>query len=285
MKIIIGKLQQTNKLFTSPLVIHNDLLTNDWATFFQLLAKDNSYQGVANGRSFYEQCLPTNSLSIGFSSYSINWLSNIPCKVSNNRFYIYANENEREAFKNQAKLDWSSFVEHRSRELVCGGILILCVPSFDDQTIEVLSLYFESLYPCAKLLFTEKELSDFAVPMYFRSLSECVDHDLFDRCSLQLIKAESLQAKPHLLEQCENGQITIDQFIKGSIEVVQTTIEKTLKQVLEINGRSKEAIDKLLIEFWILYEEKVRETSHVLFANTPYAYVCLILKKMHTTAK
>ncbi|CAF0994292.1 unnamed protein product [Rotaria sordida] len=72
MKIIIQYLQQTNKLITSPLVVHNDLPTNDWTILFQLLAKDNSYQGVAMGRSFYEQCLPSNSLSIGFSSSSIN---------------------------------------------------------------------------------------------------------------------------------------------------------------------------------------------------------------------
>jgi len=68
MKIIIEYLEKTNKLFRSPIVIHNDLPTNDWTTLFQLLAKDNSYHALANGHSFYEQCLPSNTLSIGFSS-------------------------------------------------------------------------------------------------------------------------------------------------------------------------------------------------------------------------
>ncbi|CAF1640499.1 unnamed protein product, partial [Rotaria sordida] len=36
MKIFLKYLQQTNKLVTSPLIVHNDLPTNDWTTLFQL---------------------------------------------------------------------------------------------------------------------------------------------------------------------------------------------------------------------------------------------------------
>ncbi|CAF5159533.1 unnamed protein product [Rotaria sp. Silwood1] len=135
MNIIIQYLQQTNKLITSPLVVHNDLPTSDWTTLFQLLAKDNSYQGMANGRSFYQQCLPSNSLSIGFSCTSVNWLSKVPCTIANHRFYIYAEEKEREAFKHQSKLDFDAFIENRSRELVPGGILILNISSADHEGI------------------------------------------------------------------------------------------------------------------------------------------------------
>ena len=75
MKTIIDYLQKTKKLAKEPLIVHNDLPTNDWASLFQLLIKDNSYNGVASGRSFYEQCLPSNSLSIGHSSTALHWLS------------------------------------------------------------------------------------------------------------------------------------------------------------------------------------------------------------------
>ncbi|CAF1235225.1 unnamed protein product [Rotaria sordida] len=285
MKIIIQYLQQTNKLITSPLVVHNDLPTNDWTTLFQLLAEDNSYQGMAIGRSFYEQCLPSNSLSIGFSSTSINWLSKIPCTITNHRFYTFANEKEHETFKHQSKLDFDAFIENRSRELVPGGILILNIPSTDHQGIVSTAFYCDHVYTCAKLLFNEQELSDLTIPLYCRSLSECVDHALFDRCSLQLIKAESGQVNGPFFEQLQKGQLTLDEFIKIMTKTLQCAFESSIRRALEINGRSKEEIDQLLIEFWSLYEEKLKEKSHSIVTDNPLACVCLVLKKLKVVDK
>jgi hypothetical protein len=61
MKTTIQCLKETNKGEDERqiLVVHNDLPMNDWTTLFDLLNKDNSYHGVANGRSFYEPCLPS----------------------------------------------------------------------------------------------------------------------------------------------------------------------------------------------------------------------------------
>ncbi|CAF3622544.1 unnamed protein product [Rotaria sp. Silwood1] len=195
MKIFIKYLQEKNKFVTSPLVIHNDLPTNDWTKLFQLLSEDKSYHGVANGYSFYEQCLPDNSLSIGFTSSSLHWLSKIPFNIKNHCFHIHADNHERRAYEQQAKIDFNSFIEHRSRELVPGGILVLSIPSFDDQGIDSMSNYFDQLYTCAKSFFNEQELLNLTIPLYLRSLSECMDYELFDRCSLQLIKAELTECK------------------------------------------------------------------------------------------
>ena len=104
MKLIIDYLREVDKLFTSPLVVHNDLPTNDWTKLFQILLEDNSYQGVANGCSFYKQCLPSKSLSIGFTASSIHWLSKIPCPLTTHCYYDYANENEHQAFKKSSKI-------------------------------------------------------------------------------------------------------------------------------------------------------------------------------------
>ncbi|CAF1264240.1 unnamed protein product [Rotaria sordida] len=285
MKIIIQYLQQTNKLITSPLVVHNDLPTNDWTTLFQLLAEDNSYQGMAIGRSFYKQCLPSNSLSIGFSSASMNWLSKVPCTITNHRFYTFANEKEHEAFKHQSKLDFDAFIENRSRELVPGGILILSIPSADHQGTVSAAPYCDHVYTCAKLLFNEQELSDLTIPVYWRSLSECVDHTLFDRCSLQLIKAELCQMNSPFVEQLQKGQLTFDEFIKMVIKTLQCVLEGSVRQALEINRRSKEEIDQLLIEFWSLYEEKLKEISHSIVNDNSFACVCLVLKKLKVVDK
>ena len=98
-------LKKLKKLRGLPLIIHNDLPTNNWTRFFQFLADENSYQGLVNGRSFYEQCLPVNCLSIAFSSASLHYLSKKPCNINNHCYFYFANEDEREKFKNQSKYD------------------------------------------------------------------------------------------------------------------------------------------------------------------------------------
>ncbi|CAF1424264.1 unnamed protein product, partial [Rotaria sordida] len=251
MKIFLKYLQQTNKLVTSPLIVHNDLPTNDWTTLFQLLSEDKSYQGVANGYSFYQQCLPKNSLSMGFTASSMHWLSKIPFNITNHCFHTYGELHERQAYKHQAKLDFNSFIEHRSNELVSGGILVLSIPSYDDQGMESMSNYFDQLYICAQSFFNQQQLSNFTIPIYLRSLSECIDNELFDRCSLKLIKAELSQLKVPTLELYHNGQLTFDQLVKIFTKVFQSTMDPLIKQILGMNARSKEETDKLSGEFWM----------------------------------
>ncbi|CAF3390100.1 unnamed protein product [Rotaria socialis] len=279
MKIFINYLQKTNKLTASPLVVHNDLPTNDWTTLFHLLADDKSYQGVANGYSFYEQCLPVNSLSIGFTASSMHWLSKIPFNITNHCFHAYAEEHERQAYKHQAKLDFNSFIEHRSRELVSGGILVLSIPSFDDQGIESISNYFDQLYICAQSFFNEQELLYLTVPIYLRSLSECLDYELFDRCSLKLIKGELSRLKLPILEHYHNGLLTFDQLIKIFTKVFQSTMEPLVMQILKKNGRSKEEIEQISSDFWMVYEEKLKEKPDSVVNSNQYVCACLILKK------
>lgn len=278
-KIMIEYLKKTNKLLPSLLIIHNDLPTNDWTTLFQLLAQDNSYYSMANGHSFYEQCLPSNSLSIGFSSYAINWLSKIPNNISNQRFYMLANEQDHQAFKDQAKLDFNAFIQHRSKELQTGGILLLSIPSVDDDGFDSLSYGIDNLYTSARTYFTSKEFQEFTPPVYYRPLLECIDYSLFEQCSLELIKVESIQVKFPVVEQYRNGQLTLDQVALGITKVVQTLFELNVRQVLKANGRSNEEIEKVSIEFWLLYQQNIKENINLYLENTPFVCANLILKK------
>jgi hypothetical protein len=279
MKLIIEYLEKTNKLRGLPLIIHNDLPTNDWTRFFQLLANDNSYQGLANGRSFYEQCLPNNSLSIGYSSASLHYLSKKPCNIQNHCYIHFANESERERFKHQSKCDFNLFIEHRSRELISGGILILNIPSINEHGEMGFNYYFDLIYKCLQILslLTAKELSDFTLPFYLRSLLECTDLELFNRCSLKVIKAELVCSKATVFEQYQNGRITRHDFAKSLTMLMRPGTELALKQALQINGRSNEEIDKISTQFWSLYEEKVGDELYHGDVNTYATY--LILKK------
>ncbi|CAF1365798.1 unnamed protein product [Rotaria sp. Silwood1] len=280
MKIFLEYLKQTNKLVASPLIVHNDLPTNDWTTLFQLLSEDKSYQGVANGCSFYERCLPSNSLSLGFTASSMHWLSKTPCNIRNHCFHTYAEEDERQAYGNQSKLDFNSFIEHRSQELVPGGVLVLSIPSVDDLGKESTGNYFDLLYMCGQILFNEQELLYLTIPIYLRSLSECIDPKLFERCSLKLIKAELSHLKLPILELYHNGQLTFDQLVKIFTKVFQSTMDPLLKLVLEKNGRSKEEINELLKDFWVIYEDKLKERPDLVTNRNQYVCACLILTKI-----
>ena len=67
-------------------VVHTDLPGNDFGALFQTLASDpDTYLRddphvfpSAIGRSFYEQILPDSTVSLGWSSWAIQWLSRVP---------------------------------------------------------------------------------------------------------------------------------------------------------------------------------------------------------------
>jgi len=281
-KLIIQYLKETNKIDDGKqiLVVHNDLPTNDWTSLFELIEKENSYNGVASGRSFYGQCLPLNTLSIGFSSTSLHWLSRKPCNLSNHCVATFAQDSgEREAFKYQAKLDLASFFEHRSRELVSNGVLVLNIPCVNNQNLLGFDPAVHLLYKCAQSLgITEQELLDYTIPSYYRSFSECVDIELFDRCSLKLIKAGFDKFNFDLFDQYQNGYLSVDQFSKMITSIMRSWSESPLKQALEINRQSKEDIDKILTQFWAIYEQGVREKPQEYHGCFYYTY--LILKKL-----
>jgi hypothetical protein len=168
MKAIIEYIQKSKNEQHSFLIVHNDLPTNDWRILFDLLNKDNSYYSLANGRSFYEKCLTSNSLVVGYSSTSIHWLSCKPCNISNICISRLNTKNEFDKFKHQACLDYAQFLEHRSNELILGGVLILCIHCVNDKGLNGLEIAHQLLYKCAKLLLlTEQELLDYTIPVYY----------------------------------------------------------------------------------------------------------------------
>jgi hypothetical protein len=277
MKMIIQGLKAANKVpeEKSLLVVHNDLPSNDWSELFDLLNEDRSYHGVANGRSFYESCLPVNSLSIGYSSTSLHWLSRKPCNLSNHCASLFAHGDELRSFRDQSRLDWSDFLEHRSRELITGGVLILLVPAVDDRGSNGFDLLREILYRCAQSLLTPSELLDYTFPIHARSFAECVDAQLFARCSLQVIRAEFASVPMPFAEQAQ------DEHLARSItSYVRSWSELTLKKTLIDNHRAENEIEEILRQFWSSYEQETRKEA-IQLIDTHMNFIYLILKKQH----
>jgi hypothetical protein len=260
-KSIIDYIKQSKKSENPFLVIHNDLPTNDWTSLFNVLNQDKTYFGLSSGRSFYEQCLPSNLLTIGYSSTSIQWLSQKPCNISNHCICLFAPVEELAAFQIQAQHDYAQFLENRSREMIQGGVFILTILSTDEEGKTPLDYSFNQLYKCAKLLpLSEEELLDYTIPLYPRSYKECLDEEIFKRCSLKLIKSDFCHTKAKFYEDFQQGRITVEQFAQIHTDFQRSWGEAILKQTLKMNkNRSEEDIDQLLNQFWLIYKQQMKE--------------------------
>jgi hypothetical protein len=74
------------------------------------------------GRSYYSQILPPNTVSLGWSSWSVLWLSSVPAPVTDHILAAFsADEATRSAHERVAARDWHEFVAFRGRELCPGG--------------------------------------------------------------------------------------------------------------------------------------------------------------------
>lgn len=123
-------------------VFHTDLPENDFSTLFETLRNDPaSYRRTdpatfpaAIGRSFYEQLLPSGSVHLGWSAWSLQWLSRAPCAIPDQVQVGWSSDaSVRAAFAAQAEGDWRTFLDARARELAPGGRMVILAMAADAQ--------------------------------------------------------------------------------------------------------------------------------------------------------
>lgn len=122
-------------------VAHSDLPDNDFSALFDTLWNDPaSYTALpavfpmAIGRSFYHQVLPHDSVTLGWSSWSINWLSRPPAAIPDHVHVSYSvDRNARSAYAHQAEADWRDFLIARGAEMRAGARLVVVLAAADDD--------------------------------------------------------------------------------------------------------------------------------------------------------
>jgi hypothetical protein len=123
-------------------IVHTDLPDSDFTALFQLLANDSdSYLrndsatfAAAVGRSFYEQILPSESVTLGWSAWAVQWLSRVPATIPDQVQVAFSRDpNARAAYARQADEDWRSFLTHRAREMRAGARLVILTMARDDS--------------------------------------------------------------------------------------------------------------------------------------------------------
>ena len=136
-------------------VIHTDLPDSDFTALFQLLASNpDSYTRLdpaafasAVGRSFYQQILPSNSVTLGWSSWAVQWLSCVPATIPDQLQVACSSDSAaRAAFARQADEDWRSFLVHRGREMHAGARLVVLTMARDDAGDFGYRLLLQAMY-------------------------------------------------------------------------------------------------------------------------------------------
>lgn len=167
-------------------VVHTDLADNDFSALFDLLESDpasylNLYPDVfasAVGRSFYRQILPTGSVTLGWSAWSVQWLSRIPAPIPDQLQISYSRSPDaRAAYAAQAAQDWTDFLRHRGRELHDGAQLVVITMARTDAGDFGYAAQVEAIYDTLQALVAEgrvqkEEAARMAIPTYGRTRQE-----------------------------------------------------------------------------------------------------------------
>lgn len=112
-------------------VVHTDLPGNDFSALFETIAagpRTYARPGVfsfAVGCSFYQQLLPTESVSLGWSSTAVLWLSEVPCPLPDHLFSFTEEGERRHRWAERAAADWETFLRLRGAELRPGAQIVV----------------------------------------------------------------------------------------------------------------------------------------------------------------
>jgi SAM dependent carboxyl methyltransferase len=121
-------------------VVHNDVADNDWTVLFETLANDPHGYLRANadvfasavGSSFYGQVLPSESVTLGWSAWSVQWLSRTPGPIPDQVQVAGSRDPAAHAaFANQSAQDWVDFLTSRANEMHPGGQLVVVTMALD----------------------------------------------------------------------------------------------------------------------------------------------------------
>ncbi|MGK9167837.1 class I SAM-dependent methyltransferase [Inquilinus limosus] len=167
-------------------VVHTDLPGSDYSALFQALETDErSYLRIgpaifasAVGRTFYEQVLPSASVTLGWSSWAVQWLSRAPDPIPDQVQVAYSRDQEvRAAYARQAAEDWRVFLVHRGRELRPGGRLVVLTMALTDGGDFGYRPVLDAMYAALLQLVDDGfmsavELHRMAIPTVARSLAD-----------------------------------------------------------------------------------------------------------------
>lgn len=167
-------------------VVHNDLLSNDWATLFGHLRSPDSYLAteggpitpVASATSFYEPVVPHRLVDLGLSFAAIQWLAEPgPAGTGSALYFDQLDGRAREQMASRAHADWTRFLARRADELAAGGRMVVDMMGIDSSGIAAGHDAWLLARAIAEELvdegiLDERRLDAYVLPVYERTLAE-----------------------------------------------------------------------------------------------------------------
>ncbi|KAL0374169.1 UNVERIFIED_CONTAM: Benzoate carboxyl methyltransferase [Sesamum radiatum] len=188
----VQELSEENDFVESPVfqVFLNGLPGNDFnnlfkmlRTFYQKLNPTTQCFVCSLPGSFYGRLFPSKSLDFVYSSFSLQWLSQVPEGLESNRKNIHMSMASPpevfEAYLRQYQRDFSIFLSSRGEEMVPGGRMVLTFvgrsvadPSSKDGAAHFTLLADTLLDMINEGLIKEADLHSFNMPIYTPSKQE-----------------------------------------------------------------------------------------------------------------
>ena len=254
MREAIAALRQRIGASRAVSVVHTDLPSNDFSALFEALESDpDSYllgeeatYPSAVGRSFYRQLLPSGSVTLGWSSWSVQWLSRTPALIPDQVQIAYSHDGHAcAAFARQAAEDWHAFVLHRADELRPGGqLVVLSMARTDDgdfgYRLVVDALIGALMDLAAEGVVRPEEIETMAIPTYGRTRAEFTAPfaDGGSIAGLALASIEIFLGEDHIYEDYERDR-DAGAFGRRWAAFVRASTFPTLAQALEGGGEER----------------------------------------------
>ncbi|GFP86219.1 probable S-adenosylmethionine-dependent methyltransferase at5g37990 [Phtheirospermum japonicum] len=183
------KYQNANNKIPEFQVYFNDHALNDFNTLFKSLPPNRDYHASGVPGSFYTRLFPRASLRIAYSSYSLQWLSQVPTEIMDPTSPAYNkgriscmgdNQEVINAYSRQHFKDFSDFLHARAQEIVPGGLLMLILPARSNgvhHSRDPFSIMNDRLGACLmdlakKGVIDEAKVDAYNLPQYIASPHE-----------------------------------------------------------------------------------------------------------------
>ncbi|KAL3507382.1 hypothetical protein ACH5RR_032764 [Cinchona calisaya] len=225
----------------------NDLPSNDFNTIFKSVPRfqENLKKQMESGfgpclfagvpGSFYQRLFPTKSLHFIHSSYSLQWLSQVPELDETNKGNIYMARSSPpsvvKAYFKQFEKDFSTFLNYRGEELVTGGRMVLTIlgrksedPCSKDGCYiwELLAVALSDMV--SEGLIDEEKLDSFNIPQYtpspaeVKSLVEMEGSFMIDRLEATKIHWNAYDTESFGFDEFKDGGYNVSKCMRAVAE-------------------------------------------------------------------
>lgn len=164
------------------MIVHTDLPGNDFGSLLETVAHDPASYGRPGvytsiiGRTFYEQLLPSATVTLGWTSITLHWLDRTPGPL-NGIWYGQATPDQHAVWSRAAAEDWRRFLDARRAELAPGGRLVVVVGAADaagrSGAEQAMTLLDEALVAMSRGgAISRADYGAMAIPAWYRTEAE-----------------------------------------------------------------------------------------------------------------